>query len=74
MDVGQRRGTYPREVPFTPGMEAADLVESVGDGVGWAEPGDRFAYTEGPGGYAEASLVRADRSGSRPNFISTREE
>ena len=59
MDVGQRRGTYPREVPSTPGMEAAGVVESVGNGVGWAKPGDRVAYTGEPGAYAEASLVRA---------------
>ena len=32
MDVGQRRGSYPREVPFTPGAEGAGVVESVGEG------------------------------------------
>ena len=30
MDIGQRRGSYPREVPFTPGAEGAGVVESVG--------------------------------------------
>ena len=70
MDVGQRRGTYPREVPFTPGMEAAGVVESVGDGVGWVKPGDRVAYTGEPGAYAEASLVRADRLIPLPDDIS----
>jgi NADPH:quinone reductase len=49
MDVGQRRGTYPLEVRFTPGMEAAGVVESVGDGVGWGQPGDRVAYPGAPG-------------------------
>ena len=24
-DVGQRRGTYPRQVPFTPGMEGVGV-------------------------------------------------
>jgi NADPH:quinone reductase len=33
LDVGQRRGTYPRQVPFTLGVEGAGLVESVGEGV-----------------------------------------
>ena len=33
VDVGQRRGTYPREVPFIPGLEGAGVVDSVGEGV-----------------------------------------
>ena len=70
MDVGQRRGTYPREVPFTPGMEASGVVESVGDEVSWVKPGDRVAYTGEPGAYAEASPVRADRLIILPDDIS----
>jgi len=70
VDVGQRRGTYPREVPFTPGVEAAGVVESVGDDAPWVKPGDRVAYTGEPGAYAEASLVRADRLILLPDDIS----
>jgi NADPH2:quinone reductase len=70
MDVGQRRGTYPREVPFTPGLEAAGVVEAVGDGVEDVKPGDRVAYTGEPGAYAEASLVRTDRLIPLPDDIS----
>src|SRR6266404_2380914 len=70
VDVGQRRGTYPREVPFTPGVEAAGVVESVGDDAPWVKPGDRVAYTGEPGAYAEASLVRADRLIPLPDDIS----
>lgn len=73
VDVGQRRGTYPREVPFTPGVEAAGVVESVGDEVGWVKPGDRVAYTGEHGAYAEASLVRADRLIPLPDDISFEE-
>ena len=73
VDVGQRRGTYPRDVPFTPGVEAAGVVESVGDEVGWVKPGDRVAYTGEPGAYAEASLVRADRLIPLPDDISFEE-
>jgi NADPH:quinone reductase len=73
VDVGQRRGTYPREVPFTPGVEAAGVVESVGDEVGWVKPGDRVAYTGEPCAYAEASLVRADRLIPLPDDISFEE-
>jgi NADPH:quinone reductase len=51
-DVGQRRGTYPRDVPFTPGLEGAGVVESVGKGVGRVKPSDRVAFTRVPGAYA----------------------
>jgi len=60
-DVGQRRGTYPREVPFTPGLEGAGVVESVGKGVGRVKPSDRVAFTGVPGAYAEAVVVDVDR-------------
>lgn len=71
MDVGQRRGTYPHEVPFTPGVEASGVVESIGDDiVGDVKPGDRVAYTGEPGAYAEASLVRTDRLIPLPDDIS----
>jgi NADPH:quinone reductase len=70
VDVSQRRGTYPRQVPFTPGVEAAGIVESVGEGVHWVKPGDRVAYTGEAGAYAEASLVRADRLIILPDDIS----
>ena len=41
VDVGQRRGTYPRQVPFTLGVEGAGVVESVGEGVGNVKPSER---------------------------------
>ena len=43
LDVGQRRGSYPRQVPFTPGVEGAGVVESVGEGVRSVQPSDRVA-------------------------------
>jgi NADPH2:quinone reductase len=61
VDVGQRRGTYPREVPFTPGLEGAGVVESVGEGVRDIQPGDRVAFTGLPGAYSEAILADAER-------------
>ena len=45
VDVGQRRGTYPRQVPFTLGFEGAGVVESVGEGVRNVKPSDRVAFT-----------------------------
>jgi NADPH2:quinone reductase len=60
VDIYQRRGTYPKPLPFTPGQEGAGIVEEVGKGVTVVKPGDRVAYTGQPGAYAEACLVRAD--------------
>lgn len=61
VDVGQRRGTYPREVPFIPGLEGAGVVESVGEGVRGVKPSDRVAFTGLPGAYSEAILADAER-------------
>ena len=61
LDVGQRRGTYPRDVPFTVGVEGAGVVESVGEGVRNVKPSDRVAFTGLPGAYAEAILADAGR-------------
>jgi len=61
MDVNQRRGIYPREVPFTPGAEGAGMVESVGEGVTNVKPSDRVAFSGLPGAYAEAIVADASR-------------
>lgn len=61
VDVYMRRGGYGVAMPFTPGREAAGVVEAVGAGVTNVKPGDRVAYTGIPGSYAEASLAPADR-------------
>ena len=33
VDIYQRRGTYPVQIPFIPGLEASGVVEEVGVGV-----------------------------------------
>ena len=30
VDIYQRRGTYPRKLPFVPGLEAAGVVAAIG--------------------------------------------
>ncbi|MBK9315879.1 MAG: quinone oxidoreductase [Acidobacteria bacterium] len=59
IDVYHRTGLYPQPVPFIPGMEAAGVVESVGDGVSEVAVGDRVAYAMHPGAYAEFAAVPA---------------
>jgi NADPH:quinone reductase len=70
MDVGQRRGSYPVKLPFTPGAEGAGVVESVGEGVTSVKPSDRVAYTGVPGSYAEKVLAPADRLIPLPDYLS----
>lgn len=61
IDVYQRRGRYKVPTPFTPGLEAAGVVEAVGPGVRDVKVGDRVAYTDQLGSYAEENVVKADR-------------
>lgn len=60
IDIYQRRGDYPVQLPYTPGLEGSGVVEEVGPDVTVVKPGDRVAYTSQPGAYAEGSLVKAD--------------
>lgn len=62
IDVYHRKGLYPGELPFTPGVEAAGSVVSVGPGVEGLKPGDRVAYAMELGAYAEYAAVPADRA------------
>lgn len=61
-DIYQRRGiAYTKELPFTPGQEAAGIVEEVGEGVTLVKPGDRVAYAGQIGAYAEFNLVAEEK-------------
>lgn len=70
IDIYERRGEEPVELPFIPGLEASGIVESVGQDVEVVQPGDRVAYTGQYGAYAEASLVQADRLVPLPDSLS----
>lgn len=57
-DTYMRGGAFGApSLPFIPGKEAAGDVVAVGDNVTQFAPGDRVAYTETPGAYAEQSIV-----------------
>lgn len=61
VDIYQRRGAYPVKVPFIPGLEAAGVVEAVGDQVRDVRAGDRVAYTGHLGSYCEYTAINAAR-------------
>ncbi|NDU74625.1 zinc-binding dehydrogenase [Actinomadura sp. DSM 109109] len=61
IDVYFRTGAYPQETPYTPGVEAAGTVAAVGEGVGNLSVGDRVAWSNVQGAYAEKAVVPADR-------------
>jgi NADPH:quinone reductase len=60
VDVYRRSGVYPSEFPVVPGSEGSGTVRAVGDGVEGVRPGDRVAWAEAPGSYAELALVPAE--------------
>jgi len=61
VDIYQRSGLYPMQLPFTLGSEGAGVVEAVGPKVKELKAGDRVAYSGPLGAYAEVVLRPADR-------------
>ncbi|MCS6867605.1 MAG: quinone oxidoreductase [Thermus sp.] len=61
IDTYKRRGLYPMPLPFTLGEEGAGVVERVGEGVEGVRPGDRVAFANVQGAYAEYQVVPAER-------------
>ena len=39
VDIYQRKGIYPHDLPYIPGLEAAGVVQQVGKGVKGFRPG-----------------------------------
>jgi NADPH2:quinone reductase len=74
-DIHHRTGRYPGPgFPLTLGMEAAGVVEAVGDEVGGLQVGDRVAYggatpSLAPGAYCQYRLMNASRLIKLPGFI-----
>ena len=70
MDIYQREGGPPSSatLPYVPGAEGAGTVAAVGPGVSDFAVGDRVAWTQVPGSYAEqagARRARRSRAGGR---------
>ena len=70
IDVYQRTGLYPLTLPHALGMEAAGIVEAVGEGVTHLKPGDRAAYAATPpGAYCDARIMPAAQVCPLPDAI-----
>jgi NADPH:quinone reductase len=71
IDTYHRSGLYPVSLPSGLGLEAAGVVDALGEGVSGLKVGDRVGYGTGPiGAYAEANNVPADRVVKLPDGIS----
>ena len=71
IDVYQRSGVYPLELPTGLGHEAVGVVEALGEGVTRFKVGDRVMYINaGIGAYASARNVAADKLVAVPDAVS----
>lgn len=71
IDTYHRSGLYPVQLPSGLGLEAAGLIEAVGEGVEHLRVGDRVAYGVGPiGAYASLRNLPANRVCKLPPGIS----
>jgi len=70
LDIFFRNGTFPMPAyPGPIGLEAAGVIEAVGEGVTSFIEGDRVAYYASPGAYAEKRLIKADEIFRLPDDI-----
>ncbi|MEX0766802.1 MAG: quinone oxidoreductase [bacterium] len=61
IDIYHRSGQYSLSIPAIIGQEGAGVVDSVGSGATEVTPGDRVAFANVPGCYAEFATVPAWR-------------
>jgi NADPH2:quinone reductase len=70
IDVYQRTGVYPKELPFVVGSEGAGTVTAIGSEVTDLAVGDRVAWAMVDGaGCAEQVIVPADRAVPLPDGV-----
>jgi NADPH2:quinone reductase len=70
IDVYHRTGLYQLPMPAALGMEAAGIVEAVGEGVTHLKAGDRAAYaSQPPGAYCELRVMPAKNVCKLPDAI-----
>jgi NADPH2:quinone reductase len=70
-DVYERTGAYGGTPPFVAGVEGAGTVTDVGENVTGVSIGDRVAWSNAPGSYAEQVVLDAARAVPIPDGVST---
>ena len=70
IDVYQRVGLYPVQLPFVPGREGAGTVTAVGPGVVDFDVGQTVAWMGAPSSYAELVAVPVHQAVPVPEGIS----
>ena len=71
IDIYQRTGLYPLELPTTLGVEASGVVTEVGESVTHLKIGDRVAYASAqPGAYSDARNLDATQVCKLPKGVS----
>ena len=73
IDVYNREGRYKAPLPLVLGQEGAGVVSAVGADVHEVAVGDRVAYANFLGSYAEYAAVPAERLVKIPSGVSDRE-
>lgn len=70
IDTYQRQGIYPLPLPFVAGLEGAGRAAALGDGVTDLAVGDRVAWFQAQGSYAERVVVPVTRTVPVPEGVS----
>jgi NADPH2:quinone reductase len=71
IDTYHRGGLYPMDYPFTPGLEGAGAVITVGDGVEGFSACDRVGWLNVLGSYSEKVVVSTDKAIPIPDEVGT---
>jgi NADPH2:quinone reductase len=72
VDIYHRSGQMELPLPFTPGMDATGVVDAVGLGVTEVSVGNRVAYAEKPGAYAEYVVIPTRLAVTVPDRLDSR--
>lgn len=72
IDTYHRKGLYPLDLPFTPGVEGAGTVLAVGGEVSGIEVGDKVGWVNALGTYAGRQVVPAESAIPVPDDIDMR--
>lgn len=69
IDTYHRTGVYPLRLPLIPGLEGAGTVVATGSDVDEVAVGDRVAWADAIGSYAQQTLVSATKAVPVPSDV-----